>query len=295
MSLRPVVRTAGQLVWILCACGACAALGCPERCLSLRRRGWQRRHEVSLGGNPSQAHAVRMCRAWTRLPLGRAHLGCRNARLKCCDVLQVAGQLWHLVLVRGGLVQHLTALKDYFLLAKGDFYQALLSEVSNKHPPLPRVYSLSSSKPMLPVDMALPALCFIIQGRTLTMLGHCVPWKECHRDLGSLSRALRRVVLTHMQAKPLMELPPRLATVDASLAQAFQQAGASSSAHEDPLFPSVSAHLDIAEPHADGAVGDSAPAHQVSRCCLQAMRRYETPQGRTHNIDTCKGWLPAWS
>ncbi|CAK0758510.1 hypothetical protein CVIRNUC_002625 [Coccomyxa viridis] len=104
---------------------------------------------------------------------------------------QVAGQLWHLVLVRGGLVQHLTALKDYFLLAKGDFYQALLSE-----------------------------------------------------------------------AKPLMELPPRLATVDASLAQAFQQAGASSSAHEDPLFPSVSAHLDIAEPHADGAVGDSAPAHQ---------------------------------
>ena len=48
-------------------------------------------------------------------------------------MLQVAGQLWHLVLVRGGLVQHLTALKDYFLLAKGDFYQALLSEVTNKH------------------------------------------------------------------------------------------------------------------------------------------------------------------
>ena len=51
-------------------------------------------------------------------------------------MLQVAGRLWHLVLVRGGLVQHLTALKDYFLLAKGDFYQALLSEVSNKHTPL---------------------------------------------------------------------------------------------------------------------------------------------------------------
>ena len=51
-------------------------------------------------------------------------------------MLQVAGRLWHLVLVCGGLVQHLTALKDYFLLARGDFYQALLSEVSNKHPPL---------------------------------------------------------------------------------------------------------------------------------------------------------------
>ena len=65
-----------------------------------------------------------------------------------------------------------------------------------------------------------------------------------------------------------MELPPKLSTVDASLAQAFQQAGASSSAHADPLFPSVSAHLDIAEPHADGAVANSAPAHQVSCCCL---------------------------
>ena len=62
-----------------------------------------------------------------------------------------------------------------------------------------------------------------------------------------------------------MQLPPRLATVDASLAQAFQQAGASSSAHEDPLFPSVNTHLDIAEPPADGAVADNAPAHQVRR------------------------------
>ena len=115
-----------------------------------------------MGGTPSQAHAVRLCRAWTRLPFEGSHLGCRNARLKCCDVLQVAGRLWHLVLVRGGLVQHLTALKDYFLLAKGDFYQALLSEVSNKH------------TSMLPINMGVPAFCFIIQGRTLTILCHCV-------------------------------------------------------------------------------------------------------------------------
>ena len=60
-------------------------------------------------------------------------------------MLQVAGRLWHLVLVRGGLVQHLTALKDYFLLARGDFYQALLSEVSNRHSPL-SVHDCSPAK-----------------------------------------------------------------------------------------------------------------------------------------------------
>ena len=30
---------------------------------------------------------------------------------------------------RAQLVQHLHALKDYYLLARGDFYQAFLSEV----------------------------------------------------------------------------------------------------------------------------------------------------------------------
>ena len=77
----------------------------------------------------------------------------------------------------------------------------------------------------------------------------------------------------YAQAEPLLQLPPRLATVDASLAQAFQQAGACSSAHEDPLFPSVNAHLNIAEPPADGALADSAPAHQVSCPLSQGMRR----------------------
>lgn len=41
----------------------------------------------------------------------------------------MAAQLWHLVSVRAQLVQHLAALKDYFLLARGDFYQSFLSEV----------------------------------------------------------------------------------------------------------------------------------------------------------------------
>ena len=66
------------------------------------------------------------------------------------------------------------------------------------------------------------------------------------------------------QAKPLMQLPPKLATVDASLAQALQLAGASSSACEDPLFPNVNARLNISQRDADVALADSAPAYQVS-------------------------------
>ena len=49
--------------------------------------------------------------------------------VSCFGSLQVAGHLWHLVSVKAQLVQHLRALKDYFLLARGDFYQAWLSEV----------------------------------------------------------------------------------------------------------------------------------------------------------------------
>lgn len=47
--------------------------------------------------------------------------------------VQVAGQLWQLVVVHDELPLHLAALKDYFLLSKGDFYQAFLLEVG-AHP-----------------------------------------------------------------------------------------------------------------------------------------------------------------
>ena len=45
--------------------------------------------------------------------------------------VQVAGQLWQLVVVHDELPLHLAALKDYFLLSKGDFYQAFLLEVGD--------------------------------------------------------------------------------------------------------------------------------------------------------------------
>ncbi|CAL5227089.1 g9995 [Coccomyxa viridis] len=104
---------------------------------------------------------------------------------------QVAAHLWDLVSVKAQLVQHLRALKDYFLLARGDFFQGFLSE-----------------------------------------------------------------------AEPLLQLPPRLATADAVLAHAFQLAGSSSSAEEDPLFPNVHVHLDDEPPKPDSPSPGSTPVHQ---------------------------------
>lgn len=34
----------------------------------------------------------------------------------------VASRLWHLVVVKNNLEHHLNSIKDYFLLAKGEFY-----------------------------------------------------------------------------------------------------------------------------------------------------------------------------
>ena len=42
---------------------------------------------------------------------------------------QVTAQLWQLVVVHAELPAHLAALKNYFLLAKGDFYHSFLAEV----------------------------------------------------------------------------------------------------------------------------------------------------------------------
>ena len=44
--------------------------------------------------------------------------------------MQVTGQLWQLVVVHAELPAHLAALKNYFLLAKGDFYHSFLAEVN---------------------------------------------------------------------------------------------------------------------------------------------------------------------
>lgn len=57
----------------------------------------------------------------------------------------MAGALWAMLLREAALPAHLGALKDYFLLGAGDFYQAFLTEVP--HAISPR----SHEGPFLPV------------------------------------------------------------------------------------------------------------------------------------------------
>ncbi len=40
----------------------------------------------------------------------------------------IASRLLHLVVVKASLVEHLKEIKNYFLIAKGDFYQTFLEE-----------------------------------------------------------------------------------------------------------------------------------------------------------------------
>jgi gamma-tubulin complex component 4 len=40
----------------------------------------------------------------------------------------IASRLLHLVVVKASLVDHLKSMKDYYLLARGEFYQTLLDE-----------------------------------------------------------------------------------------------------------------------------------------------------------------------
>lgn len=44
--------------------------------------------------------------------------------------MQVASRLWELLVVQAGLMQHLSAIKDYLLLARGDFYQCFLADAA---------------------------------------------------------------------------------------------------------------------------------------------------------------------
>ncbi|KAF3784069.1 Gamma-tubulin complex component 4 [Nymphaea thermarum] len=64
-----------------------------------------------------------------------------------------AGHLWQLVVVHADLDGHLKALKDYFLLAKGDFFQCFLEE-SRQLMRLPPRYSTAEADLMVPFQLA---------------------------------------------------------------------------------------------------------------------------------------------
>ncbi|KAL3827817.1 hypothetical protein ACJIZ3_016619 [Penstemon smallii] len=64
-----------------------------------------------------------------------------------------ANHLWQLVVVRADLNGHLKALKDYFLLAKGDFFQSFLEE-SRQLMRLPPRHSTAEADLMVPFQLA---------------------------------------------------------------------------------------------------------------------------------------------
>ncbi|KAL2227778.1 gamma-tubulin complex component 4 [Sesamum indicum] len=64
-----------------------------------------------------------------------------------------ANHLWQLVVVRADLNGHLKALKDYFLLAKGDFFQSFLEE-SRQLMRLPPRQSTAEADLMIPFQLA---------------------------------------------------------------------------------------------------------------------------------------------
>lgn len=64
-----------------------------------------------------------------------------------------ASHLWQLVVIRADLNGHLKALKDYFLLAKGDFFQSFLEE-SRQLMRLPPRQSAAEADLMVPFQLA---------------------------------------------------------------------------------------------------------------------------------------------
>eukprot|EP00775_Hariotina_reticulata_P005315 gene5317-5550_t len=61
----------------------------------------------------------------------------------------VASRLWQLLVVQAGLLQHLAAIKDYALLARGDFYQCFLADAAKLLAGPPRDKTVNS-------DLSIP-------------------------------------------------------------------------------------------------------------------------------------------
>ncbi|KAK8499488.1 hypothetical protein V6N12_011573 [Hibiscus sabdariffa] len=101
-----------------------------------------------------------------------------------------ASHLWQLVVVRADLNGHLKALKDYFLLAKGDFFQCFLEESRQlmRLPPRP-----STAEAEITVPFQLAAIKTISEGDryfsrvSLRMPSFGIPVKSSQVDLSNAS------------------------------------------------------------------------------------------------------------
>jgi hypothetical protein len=68
---------------------------------------------------------------WVERHTGAGHTVKSALPMRLC-ALQVASRLWQLVVIDSRLVDHLAALKDYLLLAKGDFWTSFLVDAAKQ-------------------------------------------------------------------------------------------------------------------------------------------------------------------
>lgn len=145
---------------------------------------------------------------------------------------QVAEELWRLAVVNADLPRHLQVLRDYFLLAKGDFFQCFLQEV----------------------------------GAPCPQYG----WYCTCQTLACLVARLSSLSL-HVQARSLLALPPKAATAESDIAVPLQQAASKVGADLDPLFQRVRITFRVrwgaGEARTDGVMPKPGTPMQVASAC----------------------------
>lgn len=131
------------------------------------------------GDKGAQAHNRLFWSLFTNSSPTCCHPATALSRFMCPPHLcQVASRVWQLVVVDSQLVDHLAALKDYMLLAKGDFYQCFLTDAAQLlAKPVQTIVQKDVGEPMVPV--LLPWLrerranCRLAPAVTLHVYGTC--------------------------------------------------------------------------------------------------------------------------
>lgn len=190
------------------------------------------------------------------------------------STLQVAGWLWGLVVSRAQLPLHLAALKSYFLLGRGDFWQGFLLEVGS---PLDSIYCRKQYMKQPAGSAQAGALIKYLESNV-------EQWQGIARLLLSRAYCDMEECLHFLQARQVLQLPPRLSTVDSDLATALQQAAMQSGLESDPLFGTVGLRFVVPNASESPAPADTVSGPGVCHfsVCLRgpACRGKETHPGR---------------
>ena len=101
-----------------------------------------------------------------------AQLAAMHSRPSLLASMQVAAALWVLLLREAALPQHLEAVKDYFLLGAGNFFQAFLQEARSGWRYACRGLWQTDDHPVHAVTK--PAICT----ESTTQHGECAPSRE---------------------------------------------------------------------------------------------------------------------